>query len=203
MKNSEEYRQEVVRPAVRTGSGAVSRRARAQRAVPRRHRSGNRRRGNRRRGRQQRLRLGPRLRQRRRSRTGGPRDASRCASGPASATPTSRWRGSTIHWWCAPQDGLDRLVLEGYLGLIPDASTLRIIFSDGSEWAGADCSRASRSWLAEASQPTAARRLTTELSVRIEVDVGDAACRRRCRSAPSRIPCDDEPAASARAPREP
>jgi len=34
------------------------------------------------------------------------------------------------------QDGLDRVVLEGYLGLIPDASTLRIIFNDGSEWAG-------------------------------------------------------------------
>jgi hypothetical protein len=33
-------------------------------------------------------------------------------------------------------DGLDRVVLEGYLGLIPDASTLRIIFHDGSEWAG-------------------------------------------------------------------
>jgi hypothetical protein len=34
------------------------------------------------------------------------------------------------------REGFDRLVLEGYLGLIPDASTLRIIFSDGSEWAG-------------------------------------------------------------------
>lgn len=34
------------------------------------------------------------------------------------------------------QDGLDRAVLEGYLGLIPDASTLRIIFNDGSEWHG-------------------------------------------------------------------
>ena len=34
------------------------------------------------------------------------------------------------------QDGLDRVVLEGYLGLIPDASTLRIIFNDGSEWTG-------------------------------------------------------------------
>ena len=33
-------------------------------------------------------------------------------------------------------DGLDRVLLEGYLGLIPDASTLRIIFSDGSEWTG-------------------------------------------------------------------
>ena len=35
------------------------------------------------------------------------------------------------------QDGLDRVQLEGYLGLMPDASTLRIIFNDGSEWAGA------------------------------------------------------------------
>ncbi|HEX5163208.1 MAG TPA: hypothetical protein VFV88_15905 [Steroidobacteraceae bacterium] len=36
------------------------------------------------------------------------------------------------------QDGLDRVLLEGYLGLIPDASTLRVIFSDGSEWSGED-----------------------------------------------------------------
>jgi hypothetical protein len=35
-------------------------------------------------------------------------------------------------------DGLDRVVLEGYLGLIPDASTLRVIFNDGSEWTGAN-----------------------------------------------------------------
>lgn len=34
-------------------------------------------------------------------------------------------------------DGLDRVVLEGYLGLIPDASTLRIVFNDGTEWSGA------------------------------------------------------------------
>ena len=33
-------------------------------------------------------------------------------------------------------DSLDRVVLDGYLGLIPDASTLRIIFNDGSEWIG-------------------------------------------------------------------
>jgi len=33
-------------------------------------------------------------------------------------------------------DGLDRVTLEGYLGLIPDASTLRIQFGDGTEWAG-------------------------------------------------------------------
>jgi len=34
------------------------------------------------------------------------------------------------------QDGLDRVTLEGYLGLIPDASTLRIAFADGSELSG-------------------------------------------------------------------
>jgi hypothetical protein len=33
-------------------------------------------------------------------------------------------------------DGLDRVVLEGYLGLIPDASTLSIVFNDGSTWSG-------------------------------------------------------------------
>jgi hypothetical protein len=35
-------------------------------------------------------------------------------------------------------DGFDRALLEGYLGLIPDAATLRIVFNDGSEWAGAE-----------------------------------------------------------------
>ena len=34
------------------------------------------------------------------------------------------------------EDGFDRVMLEGYLGLIPDAATLRIIFHDGSEWSG-------------------------------------------------------------------
>jgi hypothetical protein len=33
-------------------------------------------------------------------------------------------------------DGLDRVAFEGYLGLIPDASTLRILFDDGTEIAG-------------------------------------------------------------------
>jgi len=47
------------------------------------------------------------------------------------------------------QDGLDRLVLEGYLGLIPDASTLRIIFSDGHEWAGAELLARIGIWLTE------------------------------------------------------
>jgi hypothetical protein len=47
------------------------------------------------------------------------------------------------------QDGLDRLVLEGYLGLIPDASTLRIIFNDGSELTGAELLSRIGSWMAE------------------------------------------------------
>jgi hypothetical protein len=44
-------------------------------------------------------------------------------------------------------DGLDRLVLEGYLGLIPDASTLRVIFNDGSEWTGADLISRLSTWM--------------------------------------------------------
>jgi hypothetical protein len=47
------------------------------------------------------------------------------------------------------QDGFDRLVLEGYLGLIPDVSTLRIIFSDGTEWTGADLKTRITTWLSE------------------------------------------------------
>jgi hypothetical protein len=46
-------------------------------------------------------------------------------------------------------DGLDRLVLEGYLGLIPDASTLRLIFNDGSEWTGADLISRLSTWIEE------------------------------------------------------
>jgi hypothetical protein len=34
-------------------------------------------------------------------------------------------------------DGQDAITLEGYLGLIPDASTLRIVFESGAEWTGA------------------------------------------------------------------
>ena len=48
------------------------------------------------------------------------------------------------------QDGLDRLVLEGYLGLIPDASTLRVIFSDGEEWSGTELVVRLGSWMTEA-----------------------------------------------------
>jgi hypothetical protein len=51
------------------------------------------------------------------------------------------------------QDGLDRLALEGYLGLIPDASTLRVIFSDGTEWAGAELLSHVKSWLTEVDKP--------------------------------------------------
>jgi hypothetical protein len=45
------------------------------------------------------------------------------------------------------RDGLDRVSLEGYLGLIPDASTLRILFSDGTEWAHAELLRHVATWL--------------------------------------------------------
>jgi hypothetical protein len=40
-------------------------------------------------------------------------------------------------------------VLEGYLGLIPDVSTLRIVFSDGVEWTGPDLLSRIASWVAE------------------------------------------------------
>jgi hypothetical protein len=45
------------------------------------------------------------------------------------------------------QDNLDRVTLEGYLGLIPDAATLRILFADGTEWAAADILPRIASWL--------------------------------------------------------
>ena len=51
------------------------------------------------------------------------------------------------------QDGLDRVLLEGYLGLIPDASTLRIIFNDGSEWAGSALVAHISSHVARGDQP--------------------------------------------------
>lgn len=47
-------------------------------------------------------------------------------------------------------DGLDRVTLEGYLGLIPDASTLRVVFADGGEWTGAELVARIGSWLQEA-----------------------------------------------------
>ena len=39
--------------------------------------------------------------------------------------------------------------LEGYLGLIPDVSTLRVIFNDGSEWTGGEILSRIGSWLSE------------------------------------------------------
>jgi hypothetical protein len=50
-------------------------------------------------------------------------------------------------------DGLDRALIEGYLGLIPDASTLRIIFGDGSEWTGADLVARISSQLSQQDEP--------------------------------------------------
>lgn len=48
------------------------------------------------------------------------------------------------------QDGLDRVTLENYLGLIPDASTLRVVFADGTVWAGEALVSRISSWLTEA-----------------------------------------------------
>jgi len=49
-------------------------------------------------------------------------------------------------------DGFDRVTLEGYLGLIPDASTLRILFADGTEWAGTELLKRVSGWLTEINQ---------------------------------------------------
>ena len=46
-------------------------------------------------------------------------------------------------------DGLDRMIIDNYLGLIPDASTLRILFNDGAEWAGAEVFKRISSWVVE------------------------------------------------------
>ncbi len=53
------------------------------------------------------------------------------------------------------QDGLDRMTIDNYLGLIPDASTLRIIFNDGAEWAGAEIFKRISSWVVELVSPPA------------------------------------------------
>jgi hypothetical protein len=45
------------------------------------------------------------------------------------------------------RDGLDCVTVESYLGLIPDASTLRVVFADGTEWAGQDLLARLSSWL--------------------------------------------------------
>jgi hypothetical protein len=52
-------------------------------------------------------------------------------------------------------DNLDRVTLEGYLGLIPDASTLRVVFSEGTEWSGADLVARIGSWLSAVAQAAA------------------------------------------------
>ncbi len=46
-------------------------------------------------------------------------------------------------------DGVDRLTIDNYLGLIPDASTLRILFDDGVDWAGAEVFKRISSWVVE------------------------------------------------------
>jgi hypothetical protein len=51
------------------------------------------------------------------------------------------------------QDGFDRVTFDGYLGLIPDASTLRVIFSDGQEWTGGELLERIASWVAEVPAP--------------------------------------------------
>jgi hypothetical protein len=51
------------------------------------------------------------------------------------------------------RDGLDRVTLDGYAGLMPDASTLRVVFADGEEWSGPGLLSRIGSWLRQA--PTA------------------------------------------------
>jgi hypothetical protein len=50
-------------------------------------------------------------------------------------------------------DGLDRVTLEGYLGLIPDASTLRVLFADGTELAGAALLKRIAGWFEPVDPP--------------------------------------------------
>jgi hypothetical protein len=51
------------------------------------------------------------------------------------------------------QDGLDRVTFEGYLGLIPDASTLRVIFSEGEEWADGELLSRIATWVTAVPPP--------------------------------------------------
>jgi hypothetical protein len=69
---------------------------------------------------------------------------------PASVT-LSRLNDSLL---VRTQDGLDRMTIDNYLGLIPDASTLRILFNDGSEWAGAAVFKRISSWVVELDSTT-------------------------------------------------
>lgn len=47
------------------------------------------------------------------------------------------------------KDGLDRVTIESYLGLIPDASTLQVIFSDGVTWSGAQVLEHVGTWVSQ------------------------------------------------------
>ena len=68
--------------------------------------------------------------------------------GPGIAPADIMLSASTIHWCCARRTDWTAWCSRDISGLIPDASTLRIIFSDGSEWAGAELLARITSWLA-------------------------------------------------------
>jgi hypothetical protein len=53
------------------------------------------------------------------------------------------------------RDGLDRVTLEGYLGLIPDVATLSIVFDDGSDWSGEALRTRITTWVSEVAPPAA------------------------------------------------
>ena len=113
-----------------------------------------------------------------RSRTGGPRAVSRCASAPASRPPTSRWRASTTRWCCARRTasiacarGLPRADPR-CLHAAHHLQRRQRVDRRGL------CCRASRAgWPRSTEPPT--RSSHWRRSIRIEVDVGDAACRFR------------------------
>jgi hypothetical protein len=46
-------------------------------------------------------------------------------------------------------DGLDRMTIDNYLGLIPDASTLVIVFNDGTQWAAGEIFKRISGWMVE------------------------------------------------------
>jgi hypothetical protein len=57
----------------------------------------------------------------------------------------SRVNGSLV---LRTEDGLDRVTVDGYLGLIPDASTIHVLFADGTDWSGDTLLGRISSWLA-------------------------------------------------------
>ena len=59
------------------------------------------------------------------------------------------------------RDGLDRVTLDGYLGLIPDASTLRVVFGDGTEWSGVEIIARIGTWLSTAAPASASNHLAS------------------------------------------